>query len=159
MPEGLPDAVRLRLPTHLAFVRPFRKMLEGLLAAQGWSEESVEDAALVATEVVQNAIEHGSRNDGTETVEASVRIEPDAVLLEVKDPGTGKDPRTFLARNVTVPPDLEAARGRGLFLIHRLSAGFDRALHAGGGCLIRVRMAWEGEAEGEGQGVGEEDGA
>lgn len=144
MPEGLPDALLLRLPTDLAFVRPFRKMLEGLLAAQGWTEESVEDAALVGTEIVQNAIEHGSRNDGTETVEARVTVEAEALLLEVKDPGTGKDPRVFLARNVTLPPDLEAPRGRGLFLIHRLSAVFSRALHDGGGCLIRVRLEWEG---------------
>jgi anti-sigma regulatory factor (Ser/Thr protein kinase) len=144
MPEGLPDALLLSLPTHLAFVRPFRKMLEGLLAAQGWTEEGVEDAALVATEVVQNAIEHGSRNDGSEKVEARVTVRAESLLLEVRDPGTGKDPRAFLARDVALPPDLEAPRGRGLFLIHRLSAGFDRALHAGGGCLIRVRLEWEG---------------
>jgi anti-sigma regulatory factor (Ser/Thr protein kinase) len=143
MPEGLPDSLLLRLPTDLAFVRPFRKMLEGLLAAQGWTEEGVEDAALVATEVVQNAIEHGSRNDGTETVDARVTVDPDGLLLEVKDPGTGKDPRLLLSRDVAQTPDLEAARGRGLFLIHRLSARFDRLLHEGGGCLIRVRLEWE----------------
>lgn len=143
MPEGLPDSLLLRLPTDLAFVRPFRKMLEGLLSAQGWSEESVEDAALVATEVVQNAIEHGSRNDGTESVEARVAVDAGGLLLEVSDPGTGKDPRALLGKDVARPPDLEAARGRGLFLIHRLSARFDRLLHEGGGCMIRVRLEWE----------------
>jgi anti-sigma regulatory factor (Ser/Thr protein kinase) len=144
MPEGLPDALVLSLPTHLAFVRPFRKMLEGLLAAQGWTEEDVEDAALVATEVVQNAIEHGSRNDGTEHVAARLTVEPTGLVLEVSDPGTGKDPRVLLAKDVAVPPDLEAPRGRGLFLIHRLSARFDRMRDAGGGCRVRVRMEWEG---------------
>lgn len=140
MPEGLPGALCLRLPTHLAVVRPFRKMLEGLLAAQGWGEEEVEDAALVATEVVQNAIEHGSRNDGRETVDVRLVLEAQAVGLEVSDPGTGKDPRLVLVRDVTVPPDLESSRGRGLFLIHRLSARFDRLLTEAGGFRIRVRL-------------------
>ena len=145
MPDGLPDALLLRLPSDLAFVRPSRKMIEALLAGQGWSEEDLEDVALVATEIVQNAIEHGSRNDGGELVDARITVEARAVLLEVSDPGTGKDPRLVLQRDVTVPPGLDQPRGRGLFLIHRLTARFDRLLTASGGCLIRVRLEGEGE--------------
>ena len=94
----------------------------------------------MATEVVQNAIEHGSRNDARETVDVLCRLEVGAITLEVSDPGTGKDPRLLLARDVTLPPDLDSARGRGLFLIHRLSARFERLLNGSGGCLLRVRM-------------------
>ena len=143
MPEGLPDSLLLSVPTHLAFVRPFRKMLEGLLAAQGWSEEEVEDAALVGTEVIQNAIEHGSKNDGTERIDARLTVEADGVVLEVRDPGTGKDPRILLEKDVARPPDLEAPRGRGLFLVHRLTARFERLRDEGGGCMVRVRLQWE----------------
>jgi anti-sigma regulatory factor (Ser/Thr protein kinase) len=145
MPDGLPDALLLRLPSDLAFVRPFRKMLEALLLGQGWGQEAVEDAALVATEIVQNAIEHGSRNDGGEIVDVRIRLEAGALQLEVSDPGTGKDPRLVVARDVTIPPDTDSTRGRGLFLIHRLTARFDRLLTREGGCLIRVRL--EGEAD------------
>ncbi len=144
MLQGLPDAIMVRLPSDLAFVRPFRKMLEGLLEGQAWPEDSVEDAALVATEVVQNAIEHGSRNDGRENVTVRLAAREDGLLLEVNDPGTGKDPRALLLRDVTVPPDMESPRGRGLFLIHTLSAQFERVLSADGGCLIRVRLVPEG---------------
>jgi len=139
MTEGLPGALTLTLPSDLSLVRPFRKMFEGLLAGQGWDDESVEDAALVATEVVQNAIEHGSRNDGSERVEVRIDLVRDACVLEVKDPGTGKGPQSLLVRDVSVPPDMESPRGRGLYLIHRMSVAFDR-LPSGAGCCVRVRL-------------------
>lgn len=139
MTEGLPGAISIRLASHLAMVRPFRKMLESLLLAQGWDEDAVEDAALVATEVVQNAVEHGSRADGTEAIDVRLHLEADTCTLDVTDPGSGHDPDQLLARDVTLPPDLASPRGRGLYLIHRLSARFDR-LRAGPGCLVRVRL-------------------
>ena len=139
MTEGLPGALSLQLPSDLSLVRPFRKMFEGLLAGQAWSEESVEDAALVATEVVQNAIEHGSRNDGSERIEVRIVMLPGGCQLEVFDPGTGKTPQALLTRDVSLPPDLESPRGRGLYLIHRMSVSFER-LRAGLGCCVRVRL-------------------
>jgi anti-sigma regulatory factor (Ser/Thr protein kinase) len=140
MPEALPDSVRLSAPTHLAFVRPLRKMVEALLLGQGWSEEAVEDAGLVFTELLQNAIEHGSKSDGTETVVVECCVEADAVALQVTDPGTGKDPREVIRRDVTRPVPPDEARGRGLFLVHRLSDRFERAISEAGGCCIRVRL-------------------
>lgn len=140
MPEGLPAPIRLVLMTDLVFVRAARKMLESLLVAQGWPEEAVEEAALVATELVQNAIEHGSLNDGTERVDLTIRLEAGSVLLEMADPGTGKDPRLLLDRDVTAPVPLDAARGRGLYLINRLATRFERTRDPRGGCRVRARM-------------------
>ena len=140
MPEGLPAPVRLVLATDLVLVRAARKMLEGLLHAQGWEEETVEEVALVATELVQNAIEHGSKNDGTETSELVMWLEDDAVILEMIDPGTGKDPSLLLNRDVEQPIPLDAARGRGLFLVNRLARRFERSREESGGCRVRARM-------------------
>lgn len=140
MPEGLPAPIRLVLVTDLVFVRAARKMVEALLAAQGWPEEPIEEAALVATELVQNAIEHGSLNDGTETVGLSIQLEDASVLLEMSDPGTGKDPSLLLDRDVTTPVPLDASRGRGLFLINRLATQFERVHDSTGGCRVRARM-------------------
>lgn len=140
MPEGLPSALHLRLPTDLVFVRPARKMVEALLQAQGWDEDAVEEVALVATELVQNAIEHGSRADGTEIADLCVRLHPGAVEMEVTDPGTGKDLGALLERDVTRPVPLDSPRGRGLFLINRLASRLERARAPGGGAVVRVRM-------------------
>ncbi len=139
MPESLPAPLQLQVPTHLAFVRPVRKMLEGLLYAQGWTEDDVDDAALIITEIVQNAVEHGSRGDGTESVRIVIDARTDAVEMEVEDPGSGEDPRTALERDVETPVPLEESRGRGLFLIYRLAGDMQRTLGEAGGLCIRAR--------------------
>jgi anti-sigma regulatory factor (Ser/Thr protein kinase) len=138
--NDLPAPITWSVPTDLAFVRSGRKMFEALLAAEGWGEEAVEDAALVYTEVLQNAIEHGSRNDGRETVGTICRVGPASAWVEVTDPGTGKDPREVLARDLTRTVPTDEARGRGLFLVNRLAARLDRALAPGGGCRIAVQL-------------------
>ena len=140
MPEGLSAPVSLLLVTDLVFVRAARKMLEGLLNAHGWEEESVEEVALVATELVQNAIEHGSKNDGTESVQLGIHLDADAVILEMTDPGTGKDPTLLLSRDVEQAVPLDAPRGRGLFLVNRLARRLERSRDANGGCRVRARM-------------------
>ena len=140
MPEALPGELVLVVPTDLVYVRPVRKIIEGLLLSQGWGEDDAGDVGLVVTEMVQNAIEHGSRADGRERVDLRCRLNEDSVILEASDPGTGKDPQLLLARDVTSSVPLDDPRGRGLYLIHRLAAEFDRSLRRAGGCLVRVRM-------------------
>jgi anti-sigma regulatory factor (Ser/Thr protein kinase) len=140
MPEGLPAELFISLPTDLIFVRPGRKMIEGLLLAQGWEEDDVEEAILVATELIQNAIEHGSRCDGSERTVVAIAVTRESVTFDVTDPGTGKDPSGLLDRDVTEPVPLDAPRGRGLFLINRLAREFVRERCPEGGCRVRVRL-------------------
>lgn len=139
MPDGLPHAFLIDIPADLAFVRPVRKMIEGLLYAQAWEEDDVDDASLIVTEIVQNAVEHGSKADGTERIAVHVHVQSAAIELEVRDPGTGKDPSLAVQRDVTVPVPMDEPRGRGLFLIHRLSATLERAVEDDGGLCIKAR--------------------
>jgi anti-sigma regulatory factor (Ser/Thr protein kinase) len=115
-------------------------MLEALLGCEGWGEEDVADAGLVATEVIQNAVEHGSRNDGSEQVEVRCDLAAEGIVLEVSDPGTGKGPASLLARDVTVVPPVDSSRGRGLYLVHRMAERLERSTGVAGGSVVRVRM-------------------
>jgi anti-sigma regulatory factor (Ser/Thr protein kinase) len=139
MPDSLPAPIRVQVPTDLAYVRPIRKMLEALLYAQGWEEDDVDDAALMITEIVQNAVEHGSTADGRETVDIRLHARADGVELIVEDPGSGQDPREALERDVEKPVPLDEARGRGLFLIHRLAAECELSLGRSGGLRVCAR--------------------
>jgi serine/threonine-protein kinase RsbW len=138
VPEGLPAALTVRVPTDLAFVRPVRKMVEALLSAQGWDEEAVADAGLVATELIQNAVEHGSKCDGCEAVDVVVSLGVHRATVEVSDPGTGKGPRALLSQDVLRPPPADAPRGRGLYLVNRMVEILDREAAPGGGSRVRV---------------------
>ncbi|MFM8981133.1 MAG: ATP-binding protein [Planctomycetia bacterium] len=144
MTAALPAAVRIRFSTRLELVRPLRKILVAVLEAQGWPGDALEDAALVATEVLQNAVEHGSRHDGSEEVGLVLHVLEDACELEVHDPGTGKGPHSLLGRDPAQPPDPSSDRGRGLFLVHRLAVGLER-VRVGEGACVRVRLSMHGK--------------
>ena len=143
MTESRTDKFCIEVPTNLLYVRPVRKMIEAILKSEDWSEDDVDDTALVVTEVVQNAIEHGSLCDGLERVSVRCRLSERVVELEVEDPGTGKNPEDLLDRDVTAPVPLEATRGRGLFLIHRLCASLTRERLSSGRIQVRVRRERE----------------
>jgi anti-sigma regulatory factor (Ser/Thr protein kinase) len=136
-------ALRVRIPTRLEMVRPVRRMLESLLASEGWAEDDVADVGLVATEVLQNAVEHGSRGDGRESVDVLCRLVGREILLEVADPGTGKGVESLLAQDPDRPPPEDSSRGRGLYLVQRIAHGMDRVRGPRGGSLLRVRMSPE----------------
>jgi anti-sigma regulatory factor (Ser/Thr protein kinase) len=140
MTHPVRPAFDVRIPTRLDLVGPIRRILEAFLASLGWKEDDVADAGLIATEVIQNAVEHGSRNDGSEIVGIDLRIDGVVVTLDVADPGTGTGPDALLTRDVTVQPPLESPRGRGLYLVHRMSREMDRRRVAGGGAFVRVQM-------------------
>lgn len=139
MPDALPAAFEIRIPTLLAFVRPVRKMVEGLLVAQEWPEDDCDDVGLILTEVVQNAIEHGSLSDGKEWVLVNCLVDDTGLTLDVVDPGTGTDPRVAMEKDAEAQPPLDAPRGRGLFLINRLAQKFERSLSDHGGLHVWVR--------------------
>jgi serine/threonine-protein kinase RsbW len=139
-------ALRVLLPTMLEMVRPVRRILESLLASEGWSEDDVADVGLVATEILQNAVEHGSRNDGREAVEVRCEVLGREVVIEVADPGTGKGVESLLLQDPERPPPEDASRGRGLYLVQRIARRMDRLRAPHGGSLLRVRMTPEGGA-------------
>jgi anti-sigma regulatory factor (Ser/Thr protein kinase) len=114
-------------------------MVEGLLLSQGWVEDDVDDASLMITEIVQNAVEHGSRADGQESIQVELRMESNSVEFVVIDPGTGDDPALALKRDVETRPSLDDPRGRGLYLIFRLAYEMDRSIAKGGGLCVRAR--------------------
>ena len=138
--DARPVSLVVEIPSSLDFVGPVRRVLEGLLASHGWGEEDVADVGLVATEVLQNAVEHGSRNDGAEAVRVACTVKGTEILIDVDDPGSGKGPQSLLARDVTVPPPVDSSRGRGLYLVHRMAHELHREHRVDGGGRVRVRF-------------------
>lgn len=138
--DARPVSLVVVMPSSLELVGPVRRVLEGLLASQGWGEEDVADVGLVATEVLQNAVEHGSRNDGGEAVRVDCSVLGAEIRIDVDDPGTGKGPQALLSRDVTVPPPVDSSRGRGLYLVHRMSHEMNRERLPDGGGRVRVRF-------------------
>lgn len=73
-------------------------------------EERLDTATLLASEVVSNAVLHGSRRRGAK-IRVDAGIEDDRIRVEVTDTGPGFDPDEALSR-----------RGFGLRLVRDLAA-------------------------------------
>jgi serine/threonine-protein kinase RsbW len=70
------------------------------------------------TEALSNAILRGNSDDPSKTVHVRALVDPDRLVIEVRDQGEGFD---IDACTVDVGPDtLEREDGRGLFLMRKL---------------------------------------
>ena len=121
VPESHRTALRLsvRLPSELCVLEEAVDTVARHCLAEGLSPRQARFHLRVALcEAIANAIIYGNGEDPTKTVEVHVTITEPAFTVEVVDEGSGCDPACFATP--VLPGDLEAAGGRGLFLIRQL---------------------------------------
>ena len=129
------------LPTPPEALRP---CLRDLLLAQGSTSGLVDDAELVAEEVIVNVREHGGVAGGAQ-IRLQAQADPAGITLRFEDNGRAFDPLSEIA-----PADLGATDeqrclgGFGFHLVRQLchSLRYDR--HDGRNCLeLRLQPAKE----------------
>jgi serine/threonine-protein kinase RsbW len=115
------DAARSRtFSQHLEFSSGAgsiaRELVLEFLADQPTTDELRHNAALVAYELVANAVVHG-RPDGDGTVELTCEVDGHALVVRVRDAGShgGVEPREL---------EPEVGHGRGLAIVDALSSSW-----------------------------------
>ncbi len=93
------------------------------------------DVELAVREALSNAIIHGAKRDPGRKVECCVVCDDvNGMLVVVRDPGEGFDPKTL--PNPLVGENVYSEHGRGVFLINQL---MDDVEYKHGGTEIRMR--------------------
>jgi anti-sigma regulatory factor (Ser/Thr protein kinase) len=106
-----------------------------VLNETGWNERDVMAVELALQEAVANAIRHGCGGDATKRLQCSVNCdERGEVVITVRDPGSGFDPRAV--PDPLDPANLFKPSGRGIFLINGL---MDEVQYADGGRELQMR--------------------
>jgi anti-sigma regulatory factor (Ser/Thr protein kinase) len=115
MPEDFfaPREVSASLAAEPRSISTARGLLAQILAAAGVRGESRSDALIVASELVANAISHGSRSGDEIKVEFAVL--PRRVHICVLDPLRGRSALAALS------PDEHRPAGRGLQIVEQLA--------------------------------------
>jgi anti-sigma regulatory factor (Ser/Thr protein kinase) len=109
----------LELPSDLRVVEAAVGYLEGRCRASGFTGQKLElNFRVGVTEALANAILYGNGSDPTKTIRVEVALDPEKVVIEVADEGSGFDPEAV--PDPTTPENLEEPGGRGLFLIRNL---------------------------------------
>jgi anti-sigma regulatory factor (Ser/Thr protein kinase) len=111
--------IAVRLPSRLDVLEEAVEVVARHCLAEGLSARRARFHLRVALcEALANAILYGNGEDPTKSVDVTVTVTPAAFAVEVVDEGCGFDPTCLVAP--VLPDDIEAAGGRGLFLIRQL---------------------------------------
>jgi len=117
-PDG-DGVVVLSFSANMQYVRPVRHFIRSLCKLAEYGDDETEEIQLVATEILNNSIEHGSGGPEDE-IGILLLVTREEFRFEVTDPGRGGSVFADAAlRRADQMPDLEAPRGRGLYLIKR----------------------------------------
>jgi serine/threonine-protein kinase RsbW len=118
-----PDKLSLRVRVTLAadrkavdpVVAQVMESVRQMKCADG-KEDAIE---LSLQEALANAVVHGAKEDPSKVVECIVACEEErGILIVVRDPGPGFDPKNI--PSCTVGENLFSNHGRGIFLINQL---------------------------------------
>ena len=118
-PEKLSLRVRVTLAADRKSVDPVvEQVMQAVrdMKCVNGKEDAIE---LALQEALANAVVHGAKEDPSKTVECLVACdEQRGILIVVRDPGEGFDPKTI--PTCTVGENLYSNHGRGIFLINQL---------------------------------------
>lgn len=84
----------------------------------GFDESSSDDLSIVITELFNNAIHHGNKNDINKDVNIDYNMKGSHLVISVQDQGNGFAPEKI--KNPLDPENLLAESGRGIYLVKKL---------------------------------------
>ena len=97
-------------------VKQARVGLTAFAAGCGFADGTLDDVESAVGEALANAVEHGNRDTGL-GFDVAATFDDGRLVIEVKDYGSGFDCERALACE---SPDIEGARGFGIFLMRQL---------------------------------------
>jgi serine/threonine-protein kinase RsbW len=116
MARGLPKEHLLEIPAEVRALHQTRLFVDAIARQAGLDEADRAAFELAITEVVSNAIRHGSPRGPQDRVTVRIRDEESRIVATICDAGVG-----FVPERITLPdPHTFADHGRGLYLIHAL---------------------------------------
>ena len=95
------------------------QMVVSLCEKMNIKEEKFGNILLAVTEAVNNAIEHGNKNNPEKTVQLCYNSSPEALTFTVSDQGQGFDLKNVTDPTLPESPDPDA--GRGIFVMKHLA--------------------------------------
>lgn len=117
--RGAATLVTLRLPSDVNCIEEAVELVtRHCLAGHPTTQTIRFRLRVVLSEALSNAIVRGNAEDRTKWVEVRAELVPDSIKVYVTDEGPGFDPARV--PEPVRPEQLDAARGRGLFLIRKL---------------------------------------
>jgi serine/threonine-protein kinase RsbW len=110
-------------PSDVEYLEKIEKTSAKIASAAGFDESTVDDISIALTELVNNAIHHGNKNDLNKIVTVSFEVDDKKISISISDEGTGFSPNSV--SDPIHPDNLMADNGRGIYLVRALMDDVD----------------------------------
>lgn len=109
------DLVEVVVPSDLHATRQPENAILCEMARCGYDPDTTFGLKLALEEAITNAIKHGNRNDPSKKIVLRYRVDPQRVVIMVRDEGPGFSPDAV--PDPTTEENLERPNGRGIMLM------------------------------------------
>jgi len=109
----------LRLSSTYKSVADIERLIDKVCTNVGVNEDAYGNVLIAVTEAVNNAIQHGNKENEELSIDVSVKDNQNKVCFSVKDEGVGFDFENL--PDPTSPENLLKENGRGIFLMRSLA--------------------------------------
>jgi len=127
------NALTLRLPSHPNSISEVEPFVKKIAIRYSISQEKYPNILISLTEAVNNAINHGNKNDQSKFVNIDLTQMQTKICIKVQDEGCGFNPDNV--PDPTAPENVGCCGGRGVFLIKELS---DDVRYMQNGCVVEM---------------------
>jgi serine/threonine-protein kinase RsbW len=124
------------IPSSQIYLAKVDNFVEKRLKKLGLNKDQLADIAISVTEVVNNAIVHGNKNDPAKQVTLRLESDESSITIEVEDEGRGFDLNS-LPCPIT-EENLFKEVGRGIFILRSLMDKVDFVFKKEGGTVVRL---------------------
>ncbi|MBB4131269.1 MULTISPECIES: ATP-binding protein [unclassified Xanthomonas] len=111
--------------------------LQDSLMREGLGAERIDQVRLIVEELGCNALIHGRPVE--RPLRLQLQLDPQALVLELHDPGIAFDPRDIAVPDLAAELDQRPIGGLGLFLVHQFADHIDYH-HDGAYNVVRVTL-------------------
>lgn len=110
---------RLKIESRMNNLRIIENAIDEMTGAIGINQDNYGKILVATLEAVNNAITHGNKGNEQKIVDVEIVFENNDIKITVTDEGTGFDPKKI--PDPTMPENIEALSGRGVFLMTKLA--------------------------------------
>jgi serine/threonine-protein kinase RsbW len=128
--------VKLDISSRFDMLEVVQTVLGQVAALGGFDDDAVHYMSVAVRESVVNAIKHGNRLDESKRVDVVLDLQPDKLVVQIRDQGKGFDPGRVA--DPLAPENLLKADGRGIFFMRSFMDEVSYSFPPQGGTLVRM---------------------
>ena len=113
------DTQRIAIKSQVENIALIEKVIDEICNANNITEEHYGNVLIAITEGVNNAINHGNKQDSSKEVVVEFAVSEKQLVCKITDQGPGFDYENV--PDPTSPENIEKPNGRGVFLMRHLS--------------------------------------